>query len=217
MDPAGYRPPAVRPELAVKPIYAALLALLVFGCAPAAPPGTSPATAPPAESRRGGVVRIALWQEPAILNPLLGNQTVTNLVSRTMIEGLASFQPDGSAGPGLAEVPSLDKGTVSPDGLTVTWKLRPGVLWSDGAPFTSRDVAFTQQVIVNPANPVINRTGYSEIESIDTPDENTAVVKYRALYAGFKDHFRWVLPEHSFGGDTAIETSVFNHAPLGTG
>src|SRR5207245_3836985 len=98
-----------------------------------------------------------------------------------------------------------------------TASARPRVRPSDGAPLTRPDVAFTHQVIVNPANPVINRTGYSEIESIETPDDNTAVVKYRTLYAGFKDHFRWVLPEHAFGGDTAIETNDFNHAPLGTG
>jgi peptide/nickel transport system substrate-binding protein len=164
------------------------------------------------------VVRIALWQEPLLLNPILGRQTVNALVSRTMLEGLLSVGPDGVRTPQLAvEVPTLENGGVSPDALTVTWKLRPGVVWSDGVPFTSKDVAFTYQVIIAPTNPVSIRTGYPEIESLSTPDDATVVVRYRRPYAGFKAHFEWILPEHVFAGDPLIETKEFNQAPLGTG
>ncbi len=195
-------------------------ALLLWGCsAPGAAPRAANAPAPPAsEARRGGVARIALWQEPIILNPLLGNQTVNAVVSRTMLEGLLAYLPDGRAvGALAAEVPSLENGGVSPDGLTVTWKLRKGVVWSDGIALTSKDAVFTYHVMMNPTNPVINLAGYPDIESLATPDDTTLVVKYRVIYAAFKDHFDWILPEHVFGGDSAIETREFNQAPVGTG
>jgi len=194
------------------------IAALLLSCAPPLTPATSPGAAEAPQARRGGVARIALWQEPLILNPLLGTQTVNALVSRTILDGLLENLPDGSYVPKLAaEVPSLENGGVSSDGLTVTWKLRGGVVWSDRQPFTSRDVAFTYNVIMNTANPITTRTGYPDIESVSTPDDTTALVKYRTLYAGFKSHFNWVLPEHVFGADTAIDEKNFNQAPLGTG
>jgi peptide/nickel transport system substrate-binding protein len=196
-------------------VVLACAASLVLGCRA---PGASAPTFRPDEVRRGGVVRVALWQEPLLLNPILGRQTVNALVSRTILEGLLSVGPDGARTPQLAlEAPSKENGGLSPDALTVTWKLRPGVVWSDGTPFTSRDVAFTYQVILAPANPVSIRTGYPEIESVSTPDDLTVVVRYRRPYAGFKAHFEWILPEHVFGGDPLIETREFNQAPLGTG
>jgi peptide/nickel transport system substrate-binding protein len=42
-------------------------------------------------------------------------------------------------------------------------------------------------------------------------------VRYRGIYAGFKQHFQWILPEHVFGGDTSIDSHAFNQGPLGTG
>src|SRR4051812_12110753 len=132
----------------------------------------SPSAQPPrqeSESKRGGVVRVALWQEPALLNPLLGTQVVTEAVGRTMLEGLLRAQPDGQRSPALAaEVPSFENGGISPDGLTITWRLKPGVLWADGKPFSSKDVLFTYNVVMNPGNPIINLIGYPDIESVTT-------------------------------------------------
>jgi len=115
------------------------------------------------------------------------------------------------------EVPSLTNGGVSQDERTVTWKLRSGVVWSDGRPFTSKDVAFTYEVMILPENPVILRAGYSEIESLVAPDDRTVVVTYRRPYAPYREHFPWILPEHVFGGNPAIDKHAFNRAPIGTG
>ncbi|HZT07978.1 MAG TPA: peptide ABC transporter substrate-binding protein [Chloroflexota bacterium] len=181
-------------------------------------PRTQPPTAEQSPAHRGGVVRVALWQEPALLNPLLGVQTVNDLISRTMLEGLLRISPEGQLTPQLAaEVPTFDNGGISPNGLTITWRLKTGVRWSDGQPFTSKDVLFTYAVTMDPANPITNQAGYPDIETITAPDDATVVVRYRTIYSAFKQHFEWVLPEHVFGGDTAIETKEFNHAPTGTG
>jgi len=187
------------------------------GQAEVAKPAATP-VAPAATAKRGGVVRVGLSQEPIILNTLLGSQTVNVIVTENILEGLLSNPPDGTYEPVLAaEVPTRQNGGVSPDGLTVTWRLKQGVTWSDGQPFTSKDVLFTYNVIMNPANPVVIRSGYPDIDSVTTPDDSTVVVKYKRLYAAFKDHFARILPEHVFGGDPVIDKKEFNRAPVGTG
>jgi peptide/nickel transport system substrate-binding protein len=159
-----------------------------------------------------------MYQEPIILNRLLGSQTVNVLVGATILEGLLQARPDGTYDAKLAsEVPTVQNGGVSQDGLTITWKLEKGVTWSDGKPFTSKDVAFTYNAIMNPANPVVVRSGYPDIETVTTPDEWTVVARYKKLYAGYREHFNHILPEHVFTGDTVIDKKDFNRAPIGTG
>jgi peptide/nickel transport system substrate-binding protein len=216
-----------------------LLLALAAACGPAptaptptsAPPTTAaaaqpskpqPAATQPAAAagtpKRGGVARVGLSQEPIILNTLLGSQTVNTLVTESILEGLLVGGADGTYVPVLAEeVPTQQNGGVSPDGKTITWKLKKGVTWSDGKPFTSRDVLFTYNVIMNSENPVVIRSGYPDIASVTAPDDTTVVVNYKTVYAAFKDHFGRVLPEHVFNGDTLIDKKEFNRAPIGTG
>ena len=73
-------------------------------------------------------------------------------------------------------VTSLDACPDPPDGTVVTWKLNPGVVWSDGEPFTSQDVVFTYHMIMDPANPVIDRGDYRVIESVVALDRTTVTV-----------------------------------------
>ena len=200
-----------------------VLVCLLLACSPAAPPAAAPqATRAPAAvagtPKRGGTLRVGVYQEPILLNPLLGSQTINVVVSEAMLESLVIGAPDGTYQPQLAEeIPSQQNGGVSADGKSVTWKLKKGVVWSDGKPFTSKDVLFTYNVITNPANPIPNRAGYDEIVSVTTPDDATAVVTYKSLYAAFKNHFTRILPEHVFNGDTVIDKKDFNRAPIGTG
>jgi peptide/nickel transport system substrate-binding protein len=201
------------------------LVSLVMACSPGAPPASQPtqgAVAGSGAPKRGGTIRVGLSQEPILLNPLLGSQTVNLIVSETMLEGLVQGAPDGTYSPQLAQdIPTQQNGGISADGKTITWKLKKGVVWSDGKPFTSKDVLFTYNVITNPANPIPNRAGYDQIASVTTPDDNTVVVTYKTLYAAFKNHFSKgaavILPEHVFNGDTLIDKKDFNRAPIGTG
>jgi peptide/nickel transport system substrate-binding protein len=161
---------------------------------------------------------VGISQEPILLNTILGSQTVTSVVTETIVEGLLVGAPDGSYQPVLAaEVPSEDNGGVSADGMTITWKLKQGITWSDGKPFTSKDVLFTYRVYMDKSNPIPVRAGWSDIESIAAPDDYTVVVRYSKLYAAFKEHFLRLLPEHALNGETTIEKKDFNRAPLGTG
>lgn len=162
--------------------------------------------------KRGGVVKIALYQEPNTLNPLFGDSDVSGIVGGLMIEGLVQPDPQGQYQPVLAAALP----TVSADGLTVTYKLRQGVKWSDGVPFTAKDVVYTWKVIMDDKNG-LSQSGYSSMDSVTAQDDNTVVVKFKELYAPYLSRFQTILPEHSFNGKTEIEKDPFSRNPIGTG
>ena len=91
----------------------------------------------PAKRGGGGPVKILLWQAPTLLNPHFAPGTKDQIASRVFYEPLCSYDPEGNLVPFLAaEVPSLQNGMVTKDGLSVTWRLKKNVVWQDGKPFT---------------------------------------------------------------------------------
>ncbi len=196
------------------PRGAALIAVMLAAtaCAPSPPP---PAIAP----ARGGTAVIA-WQEPATLHPFYSTATQTNaLVYEVAVEGLVRTDPGGSLVPVLAiAVPTLANGDVTllPEGrMAVRYVLRPNVTWSDGAPLTSADIRFTWQSVVR--DPLVaSREGYDLIEGVDTPDERTAVVRYREPYPAYATRFDALLPRHALEGVDPSKTD-YPRRPLGTG
>jgi len=178
-----------------------------------------PPASPPTVEDAGGTLTIGLFQEPDNLNPYLAVQTASNLVRDLVIEGLVRADPEGNYVPRLAEVPSVANGTISEDGLTLTYKLVGGVTWSDGQPFTSRDVQFTWETIMDPANAVNSQNGYDQIASIETPDDQTVVITYNELFAPALSLFsipEAILPAHILEGQSLADAD-YNRVPLGTG
>src|SRR3954453_14608499 len=116
---------------------------------------------------------------------------------------LANILPDGTAVPRLlAELPAVDKGTwkVSPDGkMEVTYKVRPGVTWHDGTPFTADDIAFSAAVGKDQLVPNGNQSALRLVDSVTVVDPMTAVMNYRETYA-FADRLEhrefFPLPKH---------------------
>ena len=175
----------------------------------AAPAASKPAEARPADSKpaagqpkSGGTYTHGSVQEPdrfwAPISGLVVSYEVANLVNATLIqtdEKLAYV-------PALAtQVPTVENGGISSDGLSYTFKLRPGVTWSDGTPFTSADVKFTYDVLVMPGTDVRGRVGWDQITQVDTPDATTITFKFKAVDAPFLDRVAVVhiLPKHVLG------------------
>ena len=93
------------------------------------------ASAAMAERGDDGHVNIIYWQAPSILNPYLSGGTKDLESSSLIIEPLARYDQDGNMVPCLAtEIPTVDNGGVAEDLNSITWKLKPGLLWSDGTP-----------------------------------------------------------------------------------
>ncbi len=196
-------------------VVAASLALAA--CAPSPTGGASPTAA---AIPRGGTLIFAMWQEPSTLAPLYANQTIAGLVGQVAVEGLSRTDNNGSYQPVLAaKIPTVENGAVKVTGnkMDVTWDLKPGLKWSDGNPVTSADIKFTWEVWLKDPK-VVNRFGFSEIESIDTPTETTAVLHYKSIFSPYPTHWNGnLMPKHVLEKITDISTSDYNRRPIGTG
>jgi peptide/nickel transport system substrate-binding protein len=108
----------------------------------------------PTKRGGGGPLKTLWWQGATLLNPHFAVGTKDQDGSRIFYEPLASWDPDGNLAPVLAaEIPSLQNGGVARDGKSVTWKLKKGVTWHDGKPFTADDCVFTWEFAADPAPP----------------------------------------------------------------
>ena len=99
---------------------------------------------------------MADWQEANLFNPYYYNQVTEADVTTATQGGLITSTDDFKYAPDFAvSIPTTDNGgvVVAEDGkVTITWKLRDGLAFSDGAPLTCDDYAFTAGWIIDPAN-----------------------------------------------------------------
>jgi len=211
-----------------------VVVLMVASCGtPAAPPEEPPAeepTAPTAEEPTaapeepsegdiptGGTVVMGMWEDPGVnLNPYFG--FTIHYWMAPALERLIGRDPNGDPYPVLAkEIPTLDNGGVSEDGLTITYNLREGVKWADGEDFTCDDVAFTFEAVKNPNNQVGSRLGYNSVDTVECPDDLTAVIKFSEFYAPWMTLPLFVVPEHVLGGLDSWNDAEWNQMLMGTG
>lgn len=170
---------------------------------------------------RGGTLTVALNYDLDTLDPYASGFLTD--VQATFLAGLVMPDHNAQYVPLLAtEVPTLDNGGIvlSADGKTmdVTYHIRPDAKWADGEPVTSADVKFTWEAIKDPTYLGPEKDGSEEIDSIDTPDDLTAVVHYNKVYAGFKASlFTYgLLPKHYLEGKD-LNTDPYWDAPWGAG
>lgn len=175
-----------------------------------------------------GVFRYAVSSDPKSLNPALYPLGPTPLISMFIYSWAIRY--DGNAHPvpdALREIPTVANGDVSRDGLTLRYKLRPGIAWQDGQPLTCGDLKFTWQVVMNPHNNVATTEGYRDIRSIDCSNRYVAVIRMRRVYAPYLQQL-WgiggnapILPAHilaRYNDDKgSFNTAPYNALPLGSG
>lgn len=172
-----------------------------------------------------GVLRMASRQTPDNLNPLLGTQTVDIDLSMFWAGYLFHWSDRDELVPELAvRVPTLENGDIAPDGLRITYHLRRGVKWQDGAPFTASDVIYTWRQMLNPQNLVVSRFGYDLISRIDKRDDYTIDVHLKRRFSPFvttfftmANHTNCILPEHLLARYPNINRVAYNSLPVGTG
>lgn len=214
-------------------LLGALVAAALFLSACAAPATTPPAAeAPaaaglPAQPGRGtdGTLTLVYWQEVSNLNSYLSQGTKDNHAASLIVEPLIEFAPDGSLVPVLAsEVPTLENGGIAPDLVSVTYKLRPGVLWSDGTPFTADDVVFTWQYCVNPETGCSSAGSFAGVENVEAVDPLTVRITFQSPkpypYMAFAGQIAPIIQKaqnEACVGAAAQGCSEQNSAPIGTG
>jgi len=168
-----------------------------------------------------GVLRTGGTQTPDNLNPMLGTLGLDRDLGSFWCARLLIFDDREALQPELAlREPTLANKDISQDGRTIVYHLRRGVSWQDGMPFTSADVAFSWQQVMNPNNLVPTRSNYDRVDRVDTPDPSTAVVRMKEPYAPFISGFftgYCILPKHILQGYSNINHADYNRLPIGTG
>jgi len=107
---------------------------------------------------------------------------------------------------------------VSPDGRRITFHLRKGVKWQDGAPFTSEDVMFTYRRMIDPRTPTAYAEDFKQVRRASAPDPYTFVVEYARSFApALASWGMHVLPKHLLEKHPDISKSPLNKKPVGTG
>ena len=185
------------------------------------------AFAPAAFAERGadGNVNVLYWQAPSTLNPYLSSGTKDVETASLILEGLAGFNEKGEVVARLADsVPTVENGGVAADLTSITWKLQPGLLWSDGTPVTSADAKFTWEYCTHPEGGCAQAARYEGITAIDTPDELTIVITFSGPkpnpYTAFVGGTSPILQAAQFAnclGAAASTCTDQNFGPIGTG
>jgi peptide/nickel transport system substrate-binding protein len=177
----------------------------------------------PTKAGGGGLLRLLYWQAVTLLNPHFAVGTKDQEGSRIFYEPLAGWDTDGNLLPVLAaEIPSKENDGLAEDGRSVVWKLKRGVKWHDGMPFTADDVVFNWEYARNPETAAVSIASYKDIQ-VEKVDDFTVRVTFAKPTPFWCDAFvgtyGMILPKHLFkdyaGGKSREAPN--NLKPVGTG
>jgi peptide/nickel transport system substrate-binding protein len=177
----------------------------------------------PTKRGGGGPLKTLWWQGATLLNPHFAVGTKDQDGCRIFYEPLASWDPDGALYPTLAaEIPDLENGGLAKDGKSVTWKLKQGVTWHDGKPFTADDVVFNWQYASDPATAATTIGSYKDVK-VEKVDTHTVRVLFDKPTPFWADAFvgvrGMIIPKHLYadyiGGKS--RDAPANLKPVGTG
>lgn len=188
--------------------------VVVAACTASQPAG--PAQQAPGTPVSGGTVTIPIVADPT-LNPWSPNAFVESLfINRVLFDGLTKPGKDLAPAPDLAA-----SWTTSADGLSWTFKLRDGVKWSDGKPFTADDVAFTfNDVVLKPDLGAQNRGNFSAVKSVTAVDATTVRFDLSRKFSALTSYLAYnsgIVPKHVLSADPLKTTSFNKGVPVSTG
>jgi peptide/nickel transport system substrate-binding protein len=176
----------------------------------------------PTKRGGGGVLKMRWWQGPTLLNPHFATGTKDQDASRLFYEPLAAWDNSGNLRPVLAAaIPSREDGSLAADGKSVIWKLKQGVKWHDGKPFTADDCVFTWEYVRDPATAATTSGSYKDV-TVEKIDDYTVKVIFAQPTPFWADTFvsytGMIIPKHIFGpyiGAKSREAPA-NLTPIGT-
>lgn len=175
----------------------------------------------------GEVLTIRYWQAPTLPLPYLSRGDKDADAAAITLEPLANYDPDGNLAPKLAaEIPSVANGGVSQDLRSITWRLRPGLKWSDGSDMTADDVAFTWRYCADAQTGCASIDSFAGVASVTADDAHTVTISFDAPtpypYGVFVGATMPIISWAQFAecAGAAARTAAcaeVNAAPLGTG
>jgi peptide/nickel transport system substrate-binding protein len=157
---------------------------------------------------------IGIEAEPTSLTAAITSAGGPQYVSTKIFDGLLSYTPDLKPMPRLAL-----SWETAPDNLSLTLKLRPGVKWHDGKPFTSADIAYSVLEVWKKYHSR-GRSTYANVTAVDTPDPLTAIIRLSKpapyILNALASNESQVVPRHIYAGKEVLSNPA-NNAPIGTG
>ncbi|MFT4014977.1 MAG: peptide ABC transporter substrate-binding protein [Paracoccus sp. (in: a-proteobacteria)] len=178
-----------------------------------------------AERGSDGQLNIIMWQAPSTMNPYLSAGTKDVLAASMTLEPFASFTPKGDLVPRLVvEIPSLENGGIPEDLKSVTWKLKPGIKWSDGSALTAADAVFTAEYCMDPKGGCAQAAKFDGVEKVEALDDLTVKVTFTGPrpdpFTAFVAGQSPILQKAQFEkckGEAAPTCTQQNFNPIGTG
>jgi len=169
----------------------AVVSIVAAACGGKAKTPTSPTST--AKPTKGGSIVIGAEQWPDCVNPINSCSSATwtwysvleHVLGYAMILDLNG---NFVASPLLSEAPTLDNGGITQNPFTITYKISDKAVWADGSPITSADFDFTWKAILNTTG-AYTTVGYTSIDSINTSDPKTAVIKFKDTFVDWPDLF----------------------------
>ncbi len=186
--------------------------LLVTGCKQKEEIGALPVKKEIGEPAYGDAIVVGSIGDARNLVPILASDSASADIVGLVFNGLVKYNKD------IELVGDLAKSwEVSEDGLVITFFLRKGVRWHDGAPFTSRDVLFTYQKLIDPEVPTPYSGDFERIERLKIPDDYTVRVIYKEPFSpGLSSWGMAIMPQHLLEKEDLSNTKFSRH-PIGTG
>ena len=208
---------------ACRPLVLSAVALLGAGWVSACNPAGTNTDSTETSAADVGTLKLLYWQAPTTLNPHLSPGSKDREAASPVLEPLAAYTADETLEPILAaEIPTTENGGISADRTTVTWRLKEGVLWSDGEAFDADDVVFTYRFITTPEVGATSGEFYGDVESVEAVDAQTVKITFKqptpAPMSPFVGGSGMILPEHVFGDylGANARSAPGNTAPVGT-
>ena len=133
---------------------------------------------------RSGVLRFAENQDIRNLNPMLATSAAVGDLSMFLFSYAVRYNDKAEPVPdALSEIPTIENGDVSRDGLTLKYKLRPNIKFHDGVPMTAQDVKFSYEVMVHPKVDNLNLKSdvMAAVEKVDVVDDHTVKVTFKKV------------------------------------
>lgn len=195
-----------------------LLALGASGVVLSGLPGFSRAMAQDKDAK--GQLTVGFSQEPTVFNPHMPHIEVDEGIHFSIFDPLFYVDEKGAFVAALAaEVPTVENGGISADGLNWKVKLRDGVKWHDGKPFTAEDVKFTLELLIDPNFRSWRKTGHEFVRDLTVVSPTEITWRMEKPFAPYPSILAstFITPKHLLGAEADRNTAAYNNAPVGTG
>lgn len=164
----------------------------------------------PAET--GGTLINAMIGEPSGLIAMIAGESAASAISSNIFNSLLKYDKNLELEGDLVE-----SWQISSDQRTITFKLKPNLLWADGKPLSSADVLFTWQAVTDEKTASPYASDFQLVKKAEAPDPLTFSVTYDQAYAPALDSWAGlqILPKHLLQGQN-LHTTAFARNPVGS-